>query len=264
MNLVIYILLFIYSFSLYSESINENKIEKYIVDYSYLKQFHPHIIGIYVIDGDIPPKITEDIYRMSEILNRYINSKNISSEYEILLDINLFNKFSDKHYNHHTELRDLELIKRDYKNNKLALFNQVDKFITKKKDFYIRQNNYGGITFCNDIEKTFLKPLNKFIKDESVNINMKEISSLSKSELKAVWINFKKMNYPIIQKYFAAKADKLLSLANDDSFEENPTINKSKELKHYYLSIKMFGQIWYLELYDDYVSNLHNVSLIKL
>jgi len=265
MKILVYFFFLIASFLLNADTKNEYEIKNYFIDYSYLKEFSPRILGIYVIKGDIPIKIVEDTHIMSQILSRYIvtrftGSKTQSSEYEKLISEKLFNKFSHKHYNYHTELRDLDLIIRDNQNDANILYLRINEFVSKKRDFYLRQNNHDGVTFCNDIEKNVLKILLKLIHDGD---DEKQISSMSKTKLKSFWLDFKKNNYPIIQKYFETKADELISLDND-TFELKVKANESNKLRYYYISINMFGQTWYLEIYDDYVSELNNISLIQL
>ena len=247
---------------MFADTYDNTKVEKYLVDYSYLKEFSPEILGVYVIKGDIPMKIMEDTHTMGQILGRYVvtRSKAQSSEYDKLISENLFNKFSHKHYNYHTELRDLDLIIRDNKNNLNKLYYKLNEFILKKKDFYLRQNNHDGVAFCNEIEKTVLKILLKLIHNDED----REISSMSKIELKSVWLDFKKNNYPIIQKYFETKADKFISLDSNDTFELKVKAKESKKFRFYFICIKIFGQTWYLEIYDDYVSDLHEICLIEL
>lgn len=254
----------ILSFPLYADGVDDNKYDKYFVDYTYLAEFNPNILGIYVLNDDIPIKIMEDSNKMAQILGRYIflrDDINYRSKIDELLSINFFNKFSQKHFNHFTELRDLDLIKRDNGNNADILYYKINEFITKKKDFYERQYNSHGIAFCDDIEKSFLKPLYKINKSD---FSKKEIKHLSKSELKEVWINFKKRNAPLIHKYFINKADKLFTLNDDDTFRIKLNADDLSESRYFYLSVNMLGQTWYLELFDDYVSDLHNITLIKL
>ena len=166
MKILIYFFCLIASFSLNAVTQNEYEIENYFIDYSCFEEFSPQVLGLYVIEGDVPIKILEDTYSMAEILKHYIQCLNgfekrnpvndeINDKIDKLLNTNLFQKFSDKHYNHHAELRDIRLTITANKHNIYNLHYKLNEFITKKNNFYVRQNNFDAIAFCDDIKKDF-------------------------------------------------------------------------------------------------------------
>lgn len=269
----------------YQRSIN------YLVDYSYYEEFSAEVLGVYVINDSVPVQILENTYRMSQILDHYLYiSKNpnfnkdkvkdkdrLSNDLSDLLNLDLFEKFSQKHYNHHPEIRDIELIL-EGSSKKLSInsikntYRIINDYNERKKNFYSRQNNSDGVAFCYDIENTILKPLRGIgyklnPKHESVSVKdilEKDINSLNKKELKLVWDNFKDNNLDLIEIYFDAKRDQLEILDNNSSLNIKYDLNASSKPQHYFLCLKIFGQDWYLELYDDYPSDSHRVNFINL
>lgn len=276
MRSLFFTLLLPISSSLLADVIDSNsEVTRFLVDYSYYEEFSPKVLGVYVIFDDAPIKIIEDTQIMSQVMSRFIFlSKNphsyknleLNDNFRELMDINLMEKFSQKHYNHHVEIRNIELIlersKKQFSLNNIKLiYNAINEYNQKKKDFYGRQNNEDGIAFCNDIEKTLLKPLKRIgYKLNSKPTKDKEINSLSKNELKLFWNDFKKTSLGLIQTYFDANKEALITISSSNTFE----IPYNKKYKYYFLCINMFGQNWYLELYDDYSSDAHEVSLINL
>ena len=264
-NLLIIIFSLITAASLFADNFdNQGEVAKYLVDSTYYDQFSAEVLGIYVLYDEVPMKIYEDTNKMAQMLHQYLRIKqnpNFNNTFSELQRINLFNKFSQKHFNHHTELRDIDWMLSDDKKTPKALYDSINQYIERKKNFYVRQNNEDGVAFCNDIEKTILKPLIKVIGN---GLNEKDISSLNKNELKLVWADFKKNNLNLIQTYFDANKDKFRVLDSNNRFEISFNESESKKYKYYFLCIKVFGQTWYLELYDDYTSDVHKVSLINL
>ena len=202
-------------------------VEKFMLDSSYYDNFSPEVIGVYVIDDEVPFKITEDIDKMARIVGQIIylrNNPNTNSyisefiiaevEYDLekLLSLDLFEEFSEKHNNHHIEIRDIELLLEEIERGNLTIsldnirliYSSINKYVGRKKDFYIRQNNQQGIDFVLDIEKTILIPLRKMghkldpNKKESLSISNNKYSQQFKSimnlNLKKVFFN-KHSNY---------------------------------------------------------------------
>lgn len=279
-NLLRIIFSLITAASLFADNFdNQGEVAKYLVDSTYYDQFSAEVLGIYVLYDEVPMKIYEDTNKMAQILSRFISLKDntntksdsLLKEFNTIKKTKLYNRFSQKHMNHHTELRDIGWMLADNKKTPKALYNSINQYIERKKDFYARQNNEDGVSFCNDIEKTILKPMIKVIKKIdskkikiSEDYNKKQISSLNKKELKLVWNEFKENNLGLIQTYFDANKDKFRVLDSNNRFEISFNESESKKYKYYFLCIKVFGQTWYLELYDDYTSEVHKVSLIKL
>lgn len=192
------------SYSYDIEMNNDESVIKYLVDTTYYDQFSAEILSVYVINKDVPIRIIESANIMAQILDRYINLKKnpyahanlkLYDDYIKLLNINLFQKFSQVHYNHHLEIRKIELILKDCDraltlNNIRAIYGAVNEYILYKKEVYGRQNNEDGVAFCNDIENTLLKPLLKLgykLKSKTNvknNPSLTNINNLSKDELK--------------------------------------------------------------------------------
>ena len=271
---------------------NNQRSINYLVDYSYYEEFSAEVLGVYIINDYVPVQILEDTYRMSQILNHYLYiSKNpdfnndkendyqhdkLINDLTDLLNVNLFEKFSQKHYNHHSEIRDIELMLEDG-SKKLSInsikntYNKINEYNQRKKDFYSRQNNSGGVAFCYDIQNTILNPLRgigyRLMKPKSVStedVLEKDINSLSKKELKLVWDNFKNNNLFLIETYFDSKVDQIRNLDNNSKLNILYNKDGSNKPQHYFLCLKIFGQNWYLELYDDYPSDSHRVNFINL
>lgn len=263
---------------------NHQRSINYLVDHSYYEEFSAEVLGVYVINDYVPVQIIEDTYRMSQILDHYLyisknphanseKNKVLTRNYSDLLNINLFEKFSQKHYNHHPEIRDIELML-EGSSKKLSInsikntYSIINNYNQRKKDFYSRQNNSEGVDFCHDIEKTILKPLREIgykLKTVSIkDILEKDINSLDKNELKLVWNNFKVNNLDIIETFFNSKGDQLRTLDNNSTLNILYDLNDSGKPQHYFLCLKIFGQNWYLELYDDYPSDSHRVNFIHL
>ena len=247
-------------------SYEKAKSTRYLVETSFYDKYKPKILGIYVIDDDVPLKISEDVHRMGQIFSHIIRIRtesNKDSKIDNLLNINLFKRFSHIHFNYHTELRDLQLLIRENKTRPKVLYSRISEYLNKKNDYYIRQNNHEGISFCNDIKNTVLNPLYKLL-----NVNIDQIDlhdeKLSITNLKFVWNDFKKNNYHLVKKYFDHKANNLFPLDFDNTFEIKLSPNQYKGQRFYYLCVDLFGETWYLELFDDYDPNLLNIVLIEL
>jgi hypothetical protein len=279
-NLLFIILSLTTLVSLFADSFDNNsEVEKYLVDSTYYDQFSSEVLGIYVLYDEVPIKIYEDTNKMAQILSRFISLKDntntkivsLPKEFNTIKKTKLFNRFSQKHMNHHIELRDIDWMLADDKKTPKALYDSLNQYIKKKKEYFARQNNEDAEAFFTDIEKTILKPLIKVIqKIESQKIKIREdynkqqISSLNKKELKLVWDEFKEYNLGLIQTYFNANNDKFKALDSNKRFGITFKESGYKKYKYYFLCIKVFGQTWYLELYDDYTSDVHKVSLINL
>lgn len=260
----------------------DKSVIKYLVDTSYYERFSADVLGIYVLSSEVPMPILEYTHNMAQILNRFIELKTTTTnkdkqlmlrrEFQKVLDINLFEKFSQKYENHHPEIRDISfMLKGGDFNNIKYLYTSINDYIKRKKDFYSRQNNESAVEFCYDIEKTVLKPIKKIayrIKNPKVNngdnFSDKAISNLNMIELKTTWNEFKKYNLNVIEKFFEDKMDKIYSVNDSNCLEVTLNEEESNNYVYYFICINIFGQNWYLELYDDYVSNIHRISLVRL
>lgn len=261
----------------YAYDIQMNKddsIIKYLVDSTYYDQFSAEILGVYIIYDDIPKRINKDLIRMAEILDHYINlsssnQKNYQKiKFKEIISTDVIEEFSSKYIDNYPEMRDINLLLRnvdDYREIS-NLFNKLENYINKKKDFYHRQNNKEGISFCKEIEKTILNPLAKINAPTKADVNLskKPIKTLSKKELKIVWDEFKNSNLGLIKAYFDANNQKLAQLDTNNSFSIDLDYLDWNGVPKYYICLKIFGQKWYLKIDDYYVSDLHKVSLIQL
>jgi hypothetical protein len=279
-NLLFIILSLTTLVSLFADSFDNNsEVEKYLVDSTYYDQFSSEVLGIYVLYDEVPIKIYEDTNKMAQILSRFISLKDntntkivsLPKEFNTIKKTKLFNRFSQKHMNHHIELRDIDWMLADDKKMPKALYDSLNQYIKKKKEYFARQNNEDAEAFFTDIEKTILKPLIKVIqKIESQKIKIREdynkqqISSLNKKELKLVWDEFKENNLGLIQTYFDANKKKLKQLDENNSFEINLNDVEWDGMPKFYICLNIFGQKWHLRIDDYYVSGLHKVNLIKL
>ena len=282
----IFILIIIsFSVRVYAISTHQSVVQ-YFVDYSYYEEYSAELLGVYAINDDVPQQILEDTYRMSQILSHYLflsknpnfNNNNeigkLSEDFSEILSEDLFKKFAQKHYNNQSEIRDIGLILHSC-NRKLTLqniriaHNKVSNYNQKKKDFFSRQNNDDGVNFCYDIENTTLKQL-KVIENKykgmilsTEDILESDIRTLSKKDLKIAWNYFKENDLSLIQAYFDSKAEQLYVL-DKNLLNIKYDSNGSKKAKHYFICLNIYGQNWYLELYDDYPSDSHKVKFIKL
>ena len=265
----------------YDVEMNDNEsVFKYLVDSTYYDQFSAEVLGIYIIYNDVPMKITKDLDKMARILDRYLNielnkgdnSNNVKNDtLAKILNINLSEKFSKKYLNHQTEIRDIQF-KLDGSSKELSrknitnIYNSINDYLKRKKDFYVRQRNDEGIAFCNQIEKSILIPLERIAAKLGVRSNYKTIAikGLNKKELKLVWDEFKENNLGLIQTYFDANKDKLTVLDDNNTFEIELNDLEWNGMPKFYICLNIFGQKWYLRIDDYYFSGLHKVSLIKL
>lgn len=248
--------------TLFNQASNESEVEIYFVDYSNFEQFSPEIVGIYVIDDYVPDQISDLAYNMAQLLNQYLFIRENSyadSTLDKLLNIDLFSKFSQKHYNYHTEIRNVQLMLNDSKKNIKNRYSLINKYILKREEYYGRQNNKEGIDFCKDIQKFLLKPMS-----EGFKYYQKDISTWGKSELTLAWNDFQKNHSKLIKRYFDSKDSNLILVRPDNTFEINVGSGGFKKSKNFYLSIKMLGQNWYLELSEDSLVEFRNVGIIKL
>lgn len=265
----------------------DKSVIKYLVDTSYYERFSADVLGIYVLSSEVPMPILEYTHNMAQILNRFIELKTTTTnkdkdkdkqlmlrrEFHKVLNINLFERFSKKYENHHPEIRDISyMLKGGDFNNIKYLYTSINDYIKRKKDFYSRQNNESAVEFCYDIEKTVLKPIKKIAynmkKKPKVNngdnFGDKAISNLNMIELKATWNEFKKYNLNVIEKFFENNMDKIYSVNDSNSLEVTLNEEESNNYFYYFICINIFGQNWYVELYDDYVSPIHRISLVRL
>ena len=256
----------------------DDSVIKYLVDSTYYDRFSTEVLGVYVINNNIPMRITKDLKKMAKILDRYIDLSSSNqiidtndtqmNKFKEIISTDIFHKYSKKYMNNHSEMRDINRLLRntnDYKEI-TNLFNKLENYINKKKDLYHRQNNKDGISFCKEIKKTILNPLAKINSVENITdeIFEKSIKRLSKRELKIVWDEFKNSNLGLIKTYFNANNDKLVQLDANNLLEIDLNYLEWNGLPKYYICLRIFGQKWYLKISDYYVSDLHKVSMIQL
>ena len=271
--------------NLISGSPSSDKYERFLIDFSYYEKFSGEVLGLYVVKGDVSPKISEDTYIMAEIINHYLYLKEnphanfnlpLKDKFTELITTNIFEKYANRHYNHHTELRDLQLILSNSSNeftlnNIRSIYDSLHAFISKKEKYYSRQNNQDGMYFCDDMNKVILMPIKRIgyelgsDKSSTTDFSYRSIDSLNLQEFKLFWNDFKSSNYKSLSRYFKAITDQFIKLDTGGVIEipfdnDNLRINKS-----YFVSLMMFGQVWYFELdKENYFSELHKISLIQL
>jgi hypothetical protein len=274
------------SYSYDIEMNDDESIFRYLVDSTYYDQFSAEVLGVYIIYDDMPMKIVKDLDKMARILDRYLNlklnkgdrdnSNNVKNDaLAKVLNINLSEKFSKKYMDNNNEIRDIQFrlngsSKELSGKNIKQIHNSISDYLKRRRDFYIRQNNYDGIAFCNQIEKSILIPLEriaaKLVPKVGVRSNYKTIAikGLNKKELKLVWDEFKENNLGLIQAYFDANKDKLRVLGDNNTFEIELNDVEWNGMPKFYICLNIFGQKWHLRVDDYYVSGLHKVNLIKL
>ena len=128
------------------------------------------LLGLYVVKCIKD----EDTYIMAEIINHYLYLKEnphanfnlpLKDKFTELITTNIFEKYANRHYNHHTELRDLQLILSNSSNeftlnNIRSIYDSLHAFISKKEKYYSRQNNQDGM-YCHDMNKVILMPIKR-------------------------------------------------------------------------------------------------------
>lgn len=255
---------------------------KYLADCSYYDQFSAEVVGIYVINKDVPMKIDGDLEEMAKILDHYINLKkdtNLSKivgygeqvevdNFKKIVNVDVFAKFCHKYLNNHTEMRHINLILSNTNKyeERYNLNHKIENYIKKKKEFYLRQNNKEGISFCNEIEKLILNPLGKITSTPATDksLSWKPISILTEEELKLLWKEFQDTKLGLIQAYFNANNEKLQKLDANNVFQIDLRNVKLSGVTSFYICLKIFNQNWYLRVDDYYPSYHHKVSLIEL
>ena len=284
------------SYSYNIEMNNDESIIKYFVDTSYYDKFLPEVLGVYIIYGGIPISITKDLRRMNQILDHYINLREGSFQpkqhkltYESakinkmkkremeklkkITKVGIFNKFSHKYLNNHSEMRAIDIILTDrtrYKDIN-SIKNKIENYIYEKKGLYLSQNNKDGVKFCEEMEKQVLEPLaiitqktNTTYRTDRTDRTDKPLNSLSKEELNIVWDNFKDSKLGLIHTYFEANDDNLLQLDENNTFNVELNFEEWNEFPVFYICLRIFSQKWYLRIDDSYISNIHKVNLIEL
>ena len=263
------------SYSYDIEMNNDTSIIKYHVDSSYYDQFSAEVLGVYIIHRDVPTQIFVDLKKMAQILDRYIN---LSSSYDfdkeitrfnLVISTDVFNQFSHKYINNHPELRDINRILKSVTNYKdsLSLFYELDGYINKKRSLYKEQNNKEGISFCNEIEKTIIRPLVTIISSierKNKTIDQWKIGSLNKRELKIFWDKFKDRKLGLIQSYFDANDEKLVQLDRNNTFKIDSNYAELYGWPKFYICLRIFGQKWYLKMDDYYTTKENQITLIEL
>lgn len=259
----------------------DESVIKYFVDTSYYDQFSAEVLGVYILYNEIPLSILKDTKSMTKILKRYlevfVTNNDLDNKgykhFNEIISINLFERYSNKYESNHSEIRHIQWIlergKKEFsRKNVIDLYNAINQYNQQKKDFYVRQNNYRGIAFCDEIQKVILNPLAALFSSPKVKIRENylnsDITSLNKEELKLFWGDFKKHKLGLLNAYFNANDEKLTQLDANNTFQVQLDYVEWNGMPKYYICLYMFGQKWYLKIDDYYISSLHKVSLLKL
>ena len=276
----------VFSLSLYSENSNKiisNSSITYSVDYSYYDKYSADVLGVYIIKASTPTPliVKKDINIMSNILSRYLELKEnpnkspvsirreqLMARFHKILNRDIFSMYSEKHYKFHQDLRNIQKIlnnsSRDFNYENISdLCKNLTVYNSRKQELFRFQNNKDGIGFCDDINDQLISPLNS-VKYRFNSLNkIQDIDSMDQVELTAFWNDFKKNKYNTIKSYFNAHKEKLTLLDNNLRFEVELDEIWTYGLPSFYLCMKMFGQIWFLEL-DTFHSTNHRVLLFEL
>ncbi|MFL2826082.1 MAG: hypothetical protein ACJZ8T_03305 [Coraliomargaritaceae bacterium] len=275
---------------------DDESVFKYLVDSTYYDQFSAKVLGVYIIYNDVPMKITKDLNKMARILKHYIFlnenpnyglsandnefslTKAKSTFDKIIQTERLFSLTSNRFLNQAADARDFSRILEkhyDFTAKGIAEMQSSLTIIYKRKiALYTRQNNKQGLEFCKEVNKGYIVPLSKLVKQlddynkpqTPIRKNFKKfaIERLNIEELKIFWDDFKENDLGLIQTYFNANEKKLKQLDENNSFEIELDDVDWNGMPKFYISLNIFGQQWYLSTDYYNVSGLHKVNLIKL